>query len=149
MIVTGRRFIDSCPIEVSTDGATIIGVRPLHSHEDNRPWIAPGLLDLQVNGFGGNEFAKSLSIYGDRLAIGARHDYERAFRAGAVLLYRWDGAAWQFERKIFAPDASERALFGNRVDLEGNMLVVGARDYTTDDGTKTGAAYLANLEYLP
>jgi len=50
-VLRGRNPVDGTPIEVSFAGGVITDVR-LGSH-DEQGWISTGLIDLQVNGFGG------------------------------------------------------------------------------------------------
>lgn len=55
-----RRFDTAEPVRVQVDGGRIAHVGPLGAHEEpagELPWLAPGLIDLQVNGYGGQEFS--------------------------------------------------------------------------------------------
>ncbi len=57
MQLVGKRYDNGQPIwvEVHDDSISALGVLP--TAERNRlPWLAPGLIDLQVNGYGGHEF---------------------------------------------------------------------------------------------
>ncbi len=65
MEVWGRRFDTGHPVCVETDGAKIAkigGAGPelkAASRREEWSWLCPGLIDLQVNGFGGQEFSSS------------------------------------------------------------------------------------------
>jgi len=52
-VVTGRDPASGEPIRVTMDGGRIASVEPATGFED--VWLAPGLVDLQVNGFGGHD----------------------------------------------------------------------------------------------
>lgn len=81
----------------------------------------------------GDVFGYSLSLSGNRLAVGAPGDDE----AGAV--YIFEGDPFQETRKLAASDASE--IFGFTVALEGTTLLVGAPQsnaiYVFDNFTQT------------
>ena len=56
MQINAKRF-DTCqPIQITIEGTTVTSVTPIDD-QPNLPWIAPGLIDLQVNGCGGQEFS--------------------------------------------------------------------------------------------
>jgi N-acetylglucosamine-6-phosphate deacetylase len=61
MRLFGRRYDTSEPVCIHVSDAKITGVTPVPPHEDDAqhgwPWIAPGLWDIQVNGYGGQEFS--------------------------------------------------------------------------------------------
>ncbi len=55
MQVRGRRYDDATPVTVTIGEGVITDITPV-SGEANDPWLAPGFVDLQVNGYGGQEF---------------------------------------------------------------------------------------------
>ncbi|RMG41261.1 MAG: N-acetylglucosamine-6-phosphate deacetylase [Planctomycetota bacterium] len=60
-IVEGRRYQTGEPVRVVCAGPVIERVEPIFTREspDGWPWVAPGLFDLQVNGYGGRWFASA------------------------------------------------------------------------------------------
>jgi len=54
----GRRYDNGLPVRVRVAAGKIAAVEPLTGQPDvaSLPWIAPGLIDMQVNGYGGVEF---------------------------------------------------------------------------------------------
>jgi cysteine-rich repeat protein len=56
--------------------------------------------------------------------------------AGAVFVFEYSGGAWVERPRIQAPDARPNARFGESVDADGDVLVVGAA------GTSGNAAYI-------
>lgn len=52
--VVGRDPVSGRPTEVGYLGGRITGSAPA-ADQDDLPWIAPGLVDIQVNGFGGHD----------------------------------------------------------------------------------------------
>ena len=62
MNICGRRYDTGEAVEVRCDAGVIASIQPLPSDRANSsdlPWLSPGWLDIQVNGFGGHEFASS------------------------------------------------------------------------------------------
>jgi len=63
MELFGRRFDTGQPVRVETAGLEVARVVPVEAGArrsgpvDRWPWIAPGLLDIQVNGYAGQEFS--------------------------------------------------------------------------------------------
>ena len=60
MEIKGRRFDTGLPVRLEIEGQRIARARVCHGDLAKCsawPWIAPGLLDMQINGYGGQEFA--------------------------------------------------------------------------------------------
>ncbi len=76
----------------------------------------------QTDGYVTDGFGHSVSVLGDRLAIGA--DQHNA--TGAVYTYKRQNNTWIFAQKLILPDAASGDLFGT-VKLWENYLFVGAR----------------------
>lgn len=62
LVVRARRYDTSEPVRVTIAGPKIAAVEPAHPNGDlaDWPWIAPGLFDLQINGYGGVWFSDRL-----------------------------------------------------------------------------------------
>ncbi len=54
--IQARHYNTDDPIVVSFDDGVICDISPLESRSDNLLVLAPGLVDVQVNGYGGQEF---------------------------------------------------------------------------------------------
>jgi len=61
MQIQARSYETGEPIQVTVDGEQITAVEPAESdgETDNRPFVAPGLFDLQINGHGGTWFSRA------------------------------------------------------------------------------------------
>ena len=55
MMLQGRRYDTGQCVEVETAKGTIVALRAI-ADDANLPWLAPGFIDLQVNGYGGIGF---------------------------------------------------------------------------------------------
>jgi N-acetylglucosamine-6-phosphate deacetylase len=73
MLLEGRRYDTGEAVAVALEGRRVASATPLAATREPLPWIAPALVDLQVNGYDGQEFS-SASLTADHVAaIVARH----------------------------------------------------------------------------
>ncbi|ACY13502.1 cadherin-like beta sandwich domain-containing protein [Haliangium ochraceum] len=94
----------------------------------------------------GDWFGHSVAMSGDILAIGALHEDSgatgvngnqndnSAADSGAVYVFRRTGGGWLQEAYLKASNAGAGDLFGHRVAVSGDTLVVGA--YAEDSGAR-------------
>ncbi len=94
------------------------------------------------DGEGGDQFGWSAAIDGYRAIVGARYDDDSGIDAGAVYVYEWNGISWN-ESKILASDGANKDAFGSSVDIDGDTMVVGARN-SDAAGSKSGSVYVYN-----
>lgn len=59
MQLSARRYDTSEPVRITLEGDRIRSLEPLtlDEHSASLPWVAPGLFDLQINGYGGVWFS--------------------------------------------------------------------------------------------
>ena len=89
-------------------------------------------------------FGHSLSVSGNRLAVGAFADDDRGSNAGAVYLFTYNGTIWEQATKLTASDGVADDSFGNMLDLRNDTLLVGVSRNDNVKGTNAGGAYLFN-----
>jgi N-acetylglucosamine-6-phosphate deacetylase len=53
-----RHYLTGDPIEIEETGDVISALAPVSNDSSTLPWIAPGLVDIQVNGFAGSLAAR-------------------------------------------------------------------------------------------
>jgi len=82
----------------------------------------------------GDHFGQSVSIAGDRLAIGASGDDEFAMGAGAVYVFRHSDLGWIQEAKVLPNDSTTLSL-GTAVSLYDDTVA------TTEPDSSTGSVY--------
>ncbi|MBX2821377.1 MAG: T9SS type A sorting domain-containing protein [Rhodothermaceae bacterium] len=102
---------------------------------------------LVPDGFFYELFGQSVSVSGNRLAIG---DIEDTIGSGdgAVYIYVWNGSAWVEEQKIVPVDDAPFPNvidFGTSVSLDGNYLAVGGQGDGRSN-TSIGSAYIYKRE---
>ena len=58
MQLLGRRYDTAEPVRLEIDKGRVVRMPcPADAASARWPWIAPGLIDIQVNGYGGQEFS--------------------------------------------------------------------------------------------
>jgi len=104
-------------------------------------WIAASRL-LAPDGEAGDFFGFSVSLDGDRLAVGASEHKDNGPFSGAVYLFERDaGGDWLVASDLLAPDGQAGDQFGWQVSLDGDRLAIGAIG-DDDNGPFSGSAYL-------
>ena len=107
---------------------------------DDGTWSEEARL-VAADPYPGNYFGYSVSLDGERLAIGSILNDSPIEDSGAVYLFTRDGGSWTQE-KLLPPDVGGE--FGYSVSLNGDDLFVGAV-YHAGPGFATGAVYRFKL----
>jgi hypothetical protein len=91
----------------------------------NRVWQREAT--LRPNSSEAMGYGWSVAVDGDTIVVGAAQDFHSATSfAGSAFVYQRIDGLWQFQQKIKPPGLAYGAYFGSRMDLEGDVLVVGA-----------------------
>lgn len=85
-------------------------------------------------------FGQAVDRDGDVAVVGATFADPGGTATGAVYVFRKVSGAWQEEAILTPPDGADGDLFGSAVDVEGNLLLVGAPNHD-HQGLNAGAAY--------
>ncbi len=89
-------------------------------------------------------FGSSLDLDGETLIVGDIGDDSAGFMAGAAYIYEHGPEGWVQQTKLVAGDGPLSpffAAFGTSVDVEGDILLVGA-GWDSSQGLVAGSAYL-------
>jgi hypothetical protein len=97
-------------------------------------WIDPA--GLSAN----DQFGGSVSVHLDTLLAGAALDDERGSNAGAAYVFTRSGTVWSEQQKLVASDGVLQDQFGYSTDIEGDLILVGAR-FSNARALDSGAAY--------
>jgi hypothetical protein len=114
--------------DVSTDG-TAIAVSAIQSLDGVYVFEQQGGVwteTAKVRAANYNEFGTDIELSGDSLIVGDSQSFEGGVRIGAVTTFARIGGAWTEQQRIVEPEVGQDGLFGRRIDLEGELLVVGA-----------------------
>ena len=85
--------------------------------------------------------ARMVAVNGDVILVPATYDNDNGYHAGAVYVFRWDGANWNEEAKLVASDGAAEDYFGYGVAVHGDLILVGAKG-DDDNGVDAGSAYI-------
>ncbi|MGH1362526.1 MAG: FlgD immunoglobulin-like domain containing protein [Calditrichia bacterium] len=88
-----------------------------------------------------DNFGISVSIENDVLAVGARYNDESVADGGAAYIFTRAGENWTEINKVMASDAGEDDRFGNSIDIQGDVLLVGAYKDDQPGSQDTGSVY--------
>ncbi len=100
---------------------------------------------LASDGTPGDEFAWSVSVFGDVIVVGAGLDDDNGDESGSAYMFRRDGSSWVERHKLLASDGAVGDWFGVPVSVSGDMTVVGALR-NDDNGPLSGSAYIFQHE---
>lgn len=90
----------------------------------------------------GASFGWSVAIDEDRLAVSAWAETVGEELAGAVYIYRWQKGVWRLEARVAPPEPQSVHQFGRDIELEQNVLVVGAPGHDSDEVDDVGAVFV-------
>jgi hypothetical protein len=117
---------------VSVDGdVTMIRGQETYVYRfDGSSWVEEQVL-VDPGGANHNPFTSevSVSVSGDTGVIGAPFDRNpKGHDTGAAYVYRFNGSTWIAEQTLFPFDGSPSDFFGNSVSVNGDTVVIGARN---------------------
>jgi hypothetical protein len=87
----------------------------------------------------GDNFGRALAIQGNLLVVTAR---KNAAERGTAYIFVNKGGDWVYQSTLTASDSADGDYFGQSVALQGNSLVIGARNTANPDGIRAGGFYL-------
>ncbi len=87
-------------------------------------------------------FGAAVSANEDTIVVGAEGDaYGNHDAPGSAYLFEYDGAGWSERAKLDSSDGATGDHFGSAVAVDGDTVVVGARN-DDDAGDRSGSAYV-------
>lgn len=92
----------------------------------------------------GDQFGISVALDGDVAVVGAVNDDDAGTSSGSAYVFsRNQGGPdnWGEVKKLTASDAAASDMFGERVSVSGDVVIVGAAE-DDDDGLSSGSAYV-------
>ncbi len=93
------------------------------------------------DGVAGAGFGCTASIEGDTALIGAIGDDDNGDNSGSVYVYIRTGTTWTQQTKLLPSDGAPEEQFGEDVDIEGDVALIGAW-FDDDNGVHSGSAYV-------
>jgi len=148
---------DSCDIADNTsndcdgdgipDECQIAATPSLDCNQDSILDSCEGSLeDTLTVGTPGVDYGESIAMSGDLMVVGAAGTQSGGIIGGGVHVYQNNGSRWIHSQMITPPDATNDGMFGLSVDIDGDVLIVGAPGSTAGSlGEIRGAAYIYRL----
>ncbi len=125
------------------DSTIDIHVGAVHVYEfDGMTWARQATL-YPGDGLRNTLFGESIDVFGNVMAVGG-HCCPKSSNescAGKVYIFESDGTQWQETSMLVPSDWGQGWWFGQSLDLEGDLLVVGASNWA-GCVQFTGAAYV-------
>jgi hypothetical protein len=82
-----------------------------------------------------DNFGRAVAVEGSRIVVTAR---KSSLEEGSAYLFEKKGGKWVHKADIVAGDAAPGAYFGQSVDMQGDLIVIGARNANPNEA---GAVY--------
>ncbi|SNR15294.1 hypothetical protein [Tenacibaculum jejuense] len=125
-------------VTVSRSNGEAAGKVYVYTNDGSGNWSQQTILTAS-DSFAGDNFGSSIALQGNYLVVGASaQTNSSAVDTGAAYLFEYDGSSTWTEVAIFEPsDGSSDDRFGVSASIEGNMVLIGARN-----GSVGGCAYL-------
>lgn len=93
-------------------------------------------------GFEETRFGTSVAMHGNLLVVGAQLDDTMGTDAGAVHVFRHDGAAWVHEAHLVPSEGTDFGWAGRSVAVHGDRVAFGANLEPVGDTPAAGCVYL-------
>ncbi|MCH8165544.1 MAG: hypothetical protein IH889_08040 [Planctomycetes bacterium] len=89
-------------------------------------------------------FGLAVAVSGGVIVIGAPDAAAPEFHSGAAYIFRHDPATgqWGYEATLTASDGDMGDIFGWSVSIDGDAVLIGARDDENDGVSQSGSAYV-------
>jgi len=105
-------------------------------------WTEQAML-VASDGAAHDNFGSSVSISGDTVVIGAKHDTVGANGwQGSAYVFVRSGTTWSQQAQLTASDGAANDSFGISAAISGDTAVVGAYGHTVGANTGQGSAYV-------
>lgn len=108
---------------------------------DGSTWASQGVLRPNVP-LAQERFGTSVSLSGDRLAVGAYGASDQAPSSGAAYVFACDGGQWQEQIRLASPTGVKGDYFGRSVAIDGGVLAVGAYGQDSPTAVNAGAVHV-------
>ena len=89
-------------------------------------------------------FGSSVAVSGNVIVVSAHHADAPEFQSGAAHIFRYNpnSAQWEHEATLTASDGDMGDIFGWSVAIDGDVVLIGARDDENDGLDQSGSAYI-------
>ena len=92
-----------------------------------------------------DQFGQKVSISGDYAIIGSQQDVGGNSEQGNCYVFKMSGGSWSLDTTLVASDGAAEDFYGFDVDIDGDQIVVGAREANHNGESNRGKAYVYSL----
>ncbi len=117
--VDGSQVIAGAPSNNGGQGAVFVFKKSLNNWQEVQKIVAS-------DGDPSDGFGNSVSMDGNKIAVGARSDKDNGNLSGSAYLFEKSGDNWFQKKKFLAPDGVALDHFGHSVAVSGDTVVVGS-----------------------
>ena len=135
--VDGNTILVGAHQNDSDDGAAYVFTKPYTGWADSSETAKLIASDAAAD----DEFGISVALDGDTAVIGARKDDDNGNQSGSAYVFAKVSGVWSQNAKLIASDGAANDEFGSSVAVDGDTMVVGARQ-DDDNGNQSGSAYV-------
>ncbi|MHC4429632.1 MAG: FG-GAP repeat protein, partial [Planctomycetota bacterium] len=114
---------------------------------DGSSWIREARLTAS-DASPGDELGRPIALDGNVVLAAAKLDDDAGTNSGSAYVFRYDGANWNEEAKLIAPDGSGFDWFGQGVSVDREAIIVGSRLDDFAGMTDVGSAHVFRYDGL-
>ncbi|MEE9129064.1 MAG: hypothetical protein V3T84_03530 [Phycisphaerales bacterium] len=93
-----------------------------------------------------DQFGSAVAVGDGVIVVSAHKTNGDAPHSGSAYTYRYDGAVWQYQTMLTASDSQPGAIFGFSVAIDGDVILIGARDDPNEGVFQSGSAYIFRFD---
>jgi hypothetical protein len=142
MDLDNDRLVVGAPWDSEID--TTAGAAFVYTH-DGRGQFVDQVKLLAPDGAKNDEFGQAVGISGRWIAVGAHADDDHGNSSGSVHVFEFSGGAWVHRWKLISPEVTADDYFGQRLQLDGDLLAVFAFNPSLALGSHAGSVTVYKL----
>jgi len=116
-------------------GAAYVFVR------SSQTWIEQRKLTA-IDGTPGDFFGGGVSIHGDYIVVGSPRKFVDGYQTGAAYVFVRSGQDWSQQAKLVPQNGATLGDFGERVSIDGDIIIVSAPRDNISANWNAGSAYI-------
>ncbi len=93
-----------------------------------------------------DQFGSAVAVGDSVIVVSAHKTNGDAPHSGAAYTYRYDATVWQYETMLTASDSQGGEIFGWSVAVDGDVILIGARDDPNEGVFQSGSAYIFRFD---
>ena len=137
--ISGDTVVIGAPDDIGNQGM-VDGAVYVYQRDASGDWPLQQTLTATDLYNSPSQFGEAVAIDGDTLVVGAPNDEASGVEAGSAYVYERNAGNWSLQQIVTGSGTLATDRFGQAVDIEGNILVVGAPQHDLG-GTNTGSIF--------